>query len=406
MLPVNIQLTEINGYRILERIGIGGMGEVYKSFNAGLNRMAAIKILFQKEYAERFRNEAYIQSSVNHPNIARLYEYISSGNTPCIIMEYVEGTTVDTYIHKKGRLSSAETEKILLQIVSALKYLHGKNIIHRDIKPSNFKIEKDGTVKMLDFGIAKNQYTPKLTQMGFVVGTAEYMAPEQFEQNVEEKSDIWSLGVMTYEMLTGELPFEANNPVTLRSQIMKAKFTDPKILVPEISGKLSELITGSLKYNPSNRASAEEIEKLLKGKQVVKNFTSRSIKISVKPLWIYGSVFIAAIFVLLIIVLSKTSPPQTIGSDTDTVNASVQSNITTENIKLSKVKLAVTGVPKATIVFPDGSRKSAPIELTGKPGDGYDVIIQAEGYQDKPVHVAFLQTQSVYTETMDKKTDN
>jgi serine/threonine-protein kinase len=406
MLPVNLQLTDINGYRILERIGIGGMGEVYKAFNPTLNRMAAVKILFQKEHAERFRNEAYIQSSVTHPNIARLYEYISSGHTPCIIMEYVEGTTLDSFIHKKGRLKSDEAEKILLQIVSALKYLHGKNIIHRDIKPSNFKVEKDGIVKMLDFGIAKNQYTPKLTQMGFVVGTTEYMAPEQFEQKVEEKSDVWSLGVMTYEMLTGELPFESNNPITLRSQIMKAKFTDPKIFVPGISEKLSELIASSLKYYPANRSSAEEIEKLLKGKQINKNFASRSISIPVKPLWVYGSLFVAAAIVLLIIFSSKNNSVNVVAGSTDTLPVSVQDNTAQDNIKLSKVKLAVTGVPNATIVFPDGSSKPAPVELTGKPGDGYDVIIQAEGYLDKPVHVAFLQTQSVYTETLDKKTNN
>jgi serine/threonine-protein kinase len=406
MLPVNVQLTEINGYRILERIGIGGMGEVYKAFNPALNRMAAVKILFQKEFAERFRNEAYIQSSVTHPNIARLYDYISSGNTPCIIMEYVEGITLDSFIHKRGRLSSAEAEKILLQIVSALKYLHNKNIIHRDIKPSNFKIEKDGTVKMLDFGIAKNEYSPKLTQMGFVVGTTEYMAPEQFEQKVEEKSDVWSLGVMTYEMLTGELPFESNNPITLRSQIMKAKFTDPKIFVPEISEKLSGLIASCLKYYPANRSSAEEIEKLLKGKQIRKNFASHSINIAVKPVWVFSGLSFAAAIVLLITFSSKNNSGNTVAPGTDTLPVSGQHNTAQESIKLTKVKLTVTGVPNATIIFPDGSRKPAPVELTGRPGDGYDVIIRAEGYMDKPVHVAFLQTQSVYTETLDKKTDD
>src|SRR5690606_8263394 len=137
----------------------------------------------------RFKNEAYIQSSINHPNIAMLYEYAKCNNKLCIVMEFVEGETLSDILYRKGKLSNSETENILRQIVSALAYLHKKEIIHRDIKPQNFKITADGTVKMLDFGIAKHKYSPKLTQLGFVVGTIEYLAPEQFEQKEEMKSD-------------------------------------------------------------------------------------------------------------------------------------------------------------------------------------------------------------------------
>ena len=158
---------EIGGYRLIEKIGSGGMGDVYKAFNAALNRTAAIKILHQKNMGERFKNEAYIQSSVTHPNIARLYEYLVTGETACIIMEYVEGDSLDVYLHRKGKLSSEETEHIIKQIAAALAYLHSRDILHRDIKPQNFKVQSNGTITMLDFGIAKNKYTPKLTVCRF-----------------------------------------------------------------------------------------------------------------------------------------------------------------------------------------------------------------------------------------------
>ncbi|MFI5187368.1 MAG: serine/threonine-protein kinase [Chitinophagales bacterium] len=424
MRSLNIH-TEIRGYKIQERIGIGGMGEVYKAFHPGLNRVAAVKFLFQKEHAERFKNEAYIQSSVNHPNIAKLYEYVVDADTPCIIMEYVEGISLDSYIYKHGRINSPEAEKILIQIVSALKYLHGKNILHRDVKPQNFKIENDGTVKMLDFGISKNEYTPKLTQLGFVVGTTEYMAPEQFEHKVEKKSDIWSLGVMAYEMLTGSLPFESNNPIALRNQIAKAKFTDPKILVPQISEKLIDLIDRSLKTNPSNRASAQEIEELLIGKEAVKKIepekkiqaekkinlpalNPKSINITIQRKWIYAGISFIAIVVVIILFSYGSGSSKSSISRKDTIIPVGVSDIQDQNnvnSGFTKVRIAVNNVENAVIILPDSTRKSVPADLTGKPGESYNVILRADGFDDKLIPVTFVQTSKTYTYSLDKKTE-
>ncbi|MEJ7589472.1 MAG: serine/threonine-protein kinase, partial [Ferruginibacter sp.] len=220
------QFTEVAGYRLGERIGSGGMGEVYKAYNSTLNRMAAVKILYQPGMVERFQNEAYIQSSITHPNIARLYEFTKCGDNQCIVMEFVEGESLDNLLRRKKQLSSEETEDIIGQVVSALAYLHKNEIIHRDIKPQNFRIQPDRTVKMLDFGIAKHKFSPKLTQLGFIVGTSEYMAPEQFQQEPEQKSDVWALGVMTYELITGYMPFEASNPSSLQFKINKGSYTE------------------------------------------------------------------------------------------------------------------------------------------------------------------------------------
>ncbi len=372
---------QLAGYMIQERIGMGGMGEVYKAFHPGLNRVAAIKILHQKEMAERFRNEAYIQSSVSHPHIAKLYEYLQHGDTPCIIMEYVEGFPLDDYIARKGRLGNEETERIISQVASALAYLHQKDILHRDIKPQNFKIDRDGNVKMLDFGISKNKYTPKLTQLGFVVGTTEYMAPEQFQQQVEKKSDIWSLGVMTYEMLTGHMPFDSNNVFSLRAKIVKASFTDPRILVPQISDKLAMIVDRSLKINPASRLSAREIEEILNGKNASGQTTipwKERIRMPQKN-WILFAAVLAASVLLLFLIPGLSSndsggPAEPFDRKVDSVKVAKGEQI--------RMQINVPGIPGATIELPDGSVHPIPYTISGTDGQRIDFILRADGYHE------------------------
>jgi serine/threonine-protein kinase len=412
MRPANFPSNQlIAGYHLTERIGSGGMGDVYKAYHPTLNRTAAVKILHQKELAERFKNEAYIQSTVNHPNIAKLYEYSLAGDTPCIIMEYVEGETLDGFLYRKKRLDSAETENIVAQIAAALTYLHEKDILHRDIKPQNFKIQPDGKVKMLDFGISKHKFSPKLTMEGFVVGTTEYMAPEQFDQKVEKKSDIWSLGVLTYELLTGFMPFEANNPITLRSKISKAAFTDPKILVPAISENLNTIIEKSLRVNPASRMSALEIKKLLTGditipvekkneptekkRKSLPNFSMPKIsipainiaKINLSRFPKLLIPFLIAIVVIIALAIVNSSGEKIInngGKNNDQNNSTpTGNNETTARVK--KINIDVPGVQNAVLVFPNGTEHKIPYEISGYEGQHIEFIIRAEGYYDKPV---------------------
>jgi len=406
MRSANVQYSEVAGYRLTRHIGSGGMGDVYKAYHSTLNREAAVKILYQKELADRFENEAYIQSSVNHPNIARLYEYVSSGEMHCIVMEYVEGESLDSYLHKKGKLSSEETEKILIQIASALAYLHEKDIVHRDIKPQNFKIQPDGTVKMLDFGIAKHKYSPKLTQQGFVVGTTEYMAPEQFQEQVQKKSDIWSLGVLVYEMLTGYLPFEATNPISLRSKISKGTFTDPKILVPLISEKLTTVIDKSLRINPASRLAADEIVTLLTGKKQsqIKNKKSspdqnkhKLPRINLSPLQkkltaggLFTALIIAAIFLFRTPGEIQPSEPEKKEEKNEQV------------AEAHKVIINVPGIENAVLIFPDGRKEAAPFTIEGDNGDKIDFTIRAEGYVDKKVEIEINHRRSSYAYSLEK----
>ncbi len=417
MRPVNTPYSEIAGYRLTRHIGSGGMGDVYKATHATLNREAAIKILFQKELANRFENEAYIQSSVNHPNIARLYEYVCNGDVHCIIMEFVEGESLDAYIHRKGKLSGEEAEKILVQISSALAYLHGKDIIHRDIKPANFKIQADGTVKMLDFGIAKHRYSPKFTQQGFVVGTTEYMAPEQFQQQVQKKSDIWSLGVMLYEMLTAYLPFEANNQVTLRARIARASFTDPKVLVPQIPESLMQVIEKSLRVNPASRMSAQEILSILKDKtpkaasvpQVRKPLQMPAFKLPVMKMpevkmpalkmprlnkMHVGVLLGLVLLVVLLVTKDDKQPPPPPPPPAEGVVTVPEVEKPSSQFKLV---INVQGTDNAEIILANGERRKLPFETMGSNGEIVEGVIRANGFLDTLIKPVISHRKSVYT---------
>jgi eukaryotic-like serine/threonine-protein kinase len=396
-------ITEIAGYRLTERLGSGGMGDVYKAYNAALNRTAAIKILHQKQMGDRFRNEAYIQSSVTHPNIARLYEYLVTAETSCIIMEYVEGEPLDVYLHKKGKLSNEETENIIEQIASALAYLHDKDILHRDIKPQNFKIQPNGTVTMLDFGIAKNKYTPKLTQQGYMVGTTDYMAPEQFRQQVEKKSDIWSLGVMAYELSTGYMPFGADTAIAMRYKIEKGEFTKPRVLVPAVSDKLNTVIEKCLQVNTANRLSANAVEMLLNNKKTTaaankKTAIPQQLKVNSKTVLI-AACMLLIIIVAIIIFVEPDKTPVANGIPAE------QDNTTQQTSELKELTIDVTNTSNAYIVFPDGNTKKLPYAISGKEGESFQFTLQAEGFESKKIEVPISVGRKSYAYNLDKIKD-
>ncbi|MBL0199053.1 MAG: serine/threonine protein kinase [Chitinophagaceae bacterium] len=393
-------ITEIAGYRLTVRLGSGGMGDVYKAYNAALNRTAAIKILHQKEMGDRFRNEAYIQSSVTHPNIARLYEYLVTGETACIIMEFVEGDPLDVHLHRKGKLSNEETENIIKQIAAALAYLHSKDILHRDIKPQNFKVQPNGTITMLDFGIAKNKYTPKLTQQGYMVGTTEYMAPEQFRQQVEKKSDIWSLGVMAYELITGHMPFGADNAVAMRFKIEKGDYTKPRVLVPAVSAKLHTVIEKCLQVNTSNRLSAAEVEMLLSDKKpepAAENKTTAPVQLKLNRKTGIIAACIALIIIIVLIIPAgsgKKAGGESLSGEND--------NTLQQTSEIQKLTIDVNNASNAYIVFPDGTTEKLPFAISGKEGENFQFTLQAEGYESKKVDVGITIGRKSYEYNLEK----
>ena len=207
-------------YRVLRKLGAGGMADVYLAEDATLGRRVAVKVLLKRyagdaQFVERFRREAQAAARINHPNIVNIYDWGPVDGTYYIVMEYVEGETLKDHIRREGRYSPGEAVRIALELLGAVQVAHAAHIVHRDIKSQNILIDPSGAVKVTDFGIAKADDS-QMTEAGSILGTAQYLAPEQAKgEPVDERSDLYSVGVVFYEMLTGTLPFRGDSAVTV-----------------------------------------------------------------------------------------------------------------------------------------------------------------------------------------------
>jgi serine/threonine protein kinase len=210
-----------NRYELLEKVGGGGMALVYRARCTLLNRDVAVKILRpefinDEEFVKRFRVEAQAAASLSHPNIVSIYDVGQEDDIHYIVMEYIDGITLKEYIEKKGALHWEEAINIAIQICSAIEQAHRKNIIHRDIKPHNIMLTRDGIAKVTDFGIARAVSSSTITVVGSTIGSVHYFSPEQARGGyIDEKSDLYSLGIALYEMVTGKVPFTGESPVTV-----------------------------------------------------------------------------------------------------------------------------------------------------------------------------------------------
>ena len=253
---------------IIERLGSGAMGDVYQCIDQGTGKPVAVKWLHRSGMNKRFIEEARILASIQHPGIAQFIKFEQHDKDAYLVMEYVEGLTLEKLIHHHGKLPETFALKIALQIATALNYLHDRQIIHRDLKASNIKITKTGQVKLLDFGIAKAQFSEKLTADGFVIGSTPYLAPEQFKQDYSPKIDLWALGILIYQILTGHLPFSASSEIELRAKIQKGDYLSPKIFAPEINKSTHKIIRKLLAVRPEKRWSADELIQHLQDKEL------------------------------------------------------------------------------------------------------------------------------------------
>ena len=265
----------ISHYKILEKLGEGGMGQVYLAEDTKLDRKVALKFLpahltVDKEARERFEREAKAAAALNHPNIVTIYEISEFENQVFIAMEYVDGVSLRERILSHSQLSIencqltiANVIDIAAQICQGLSKAHQAGIVHRDIKPENILIDTDGRVKILDFGIAKLKGAGKLTKITSTLGTVNYMSPEQARgEDVDHKTEIWSLGVVLYEMITGQLPFKGKTLTNLLYQITRIKHTSPRENNPKVPKPCEQIINKALAKNPDQRfQSAGELAK-------------------------------------------------------------------------------------------------------------------------------------------------
>ncbi len=253
-------------YLIEERIAEGGMSTVYRARRLGDGAVVALKVprgeyAADHEFIERFAREARSAETLTHPNIVRVLESGLDGDTYFIAMEYVDGTDLKAYLRRVGRLEPADAERIALAVCDALEYAHRQGIIHRDVKPQNILLAPDGGVKVADFGIARALATSTITQPGTVVGTVHYLSPEQARgAGVGRGSDIYSLGVVLFEMLTGSLPFAGDSPIAIALKHLHEPAPSPRAVAPEVPLRLEGIILKALAKSSQDRyASAREM---------------------------------------------------------------------------------------------------------------------------------------------------
>ena len=265
-----------NRYEIIKKIGVGGMATVYKARCNVLNRYVAVKVLREEfitdeEFIKRFNSEAQSAASLTHPNIVSIYDVANDGNIYYIVMELIKGKTLKEIIDTDGILSWKWSVNIAVQIAQALDVAHKNNIIHRDVKPHNIIITEDGVAKVTDFGIAKAVSNSTITAFGTALGSVHYFSPEHAKGGfTDAKSDIYSLGVVLYEMLTGRVPFDADTPVSIALKHMQEEAIEPIKLNPNIPQSLNDIIMKAMKKEPSERymTAAEMIDDL---KETLKN---------------------------------------------------------------------------------------------------------------------------------------
>ena len=269
-------------YAVIERVGVGGMAEVYRARDELLGREVAVKVLSERlstdrSFVERFRREAQAAANLSHPNIVSLYDYGSDNGDYYIVMEFIDGRGLDEIIRAEGPLMPERAGEIAADVARALERAHGQGLVHRDVKPNNIMITSYGQTKVTDFGIVRalgGDSEATMTQTGMVIGTAAYLSPEQAQgAPVDARSDVYSLGCVLYESLTGQPPFTGDTPLSIAYKHVREHAEPPSSVNPDVPESLDAITMKALAKNPANRYSSakemrEDLERFAAGQKV------------------------------------------------------------------------------------------------------------------------------------------
>src|SRR6266404_9873852 len=281
------QPKQLGDYQVLSILGSGGMGRVYQVRNSITDRVEAMKVLLpdlqgHEQVAARFSREIKVLAALNHPNIATLHTALTIDNQLVMIMEYVEGQSLSSRLNN-GPIPVPEALSYLDQVLDALSYAHHQHVIHRDIKPANMMLTPAGNVKLMDFGIARTEDEPsKLTAPGSTLGSMSYMSPEQVTgATTDERSDLYSLGISLYEMVTGEKPFQGESNFSIMAAHINQAPTPPMDLLPGLPSKVNEIILTSIAKSPAQRFQSADafryaVKQVLQSTQDDKTFVQGS----------------------------------------------------------------------------------------------------------------------------------
>lgn len=454
-LNIGEQLGE---YRITQFLGAGGMGEVYRGEHSKLGRSAAIKVLLSsvtdESFRHRFYNEARLQANLHHPHIAALYDFQEISGQLCIFMEFVDGTSLEDVV-KARSLAVEDALQIFTSIVEAVGFIHSHGIVHRDIKSQNVKLNGIGKPKLLDFGIAKNSAdTHGLTQTGGVIGTPHYLAPEQLEgKPATPQADIWALGVLLYEMLTGVTPFHGDTLGGLVLKITTARFSAPETLNPAVSREISRIVARCLKKNLSERYQTanellRDVQSVLSGGKTSANAFGKTFGFFGKtdeqthsqnnqtgcesPQAVYSpddysspaepaekpknklpfgviaaasSLAVVALFIFVgagiyLLKSSNDAAGKVLASDKNNTNKS--SAVVVPSAAARQIKIDVDE-GKAHVYRGGESIGSTPLDLTVQDGEKLDLTLRRDGFEDKAVKFEAVGGKRVYTFSLKQK---
>jgi serine/threonine protein kinase/tetratricopeptide (TPR) repeat protein len=304
--PAVIEVGSVvgNRFEILQLLGEGGMGAVYKAHDRELERNVALKLIRTElarnpEILQRFKQEIILARQITHRNVIRIFDIGQADGHKYITMEYLEGRDLRAVLREKGKLPPEEAAKIVLQICRALEAAHGEGVIHRDLKPQNIMLDANGRAYVMDFGIARSAYLPGMTQTGALVGTPEYMSPEQAKgEKLDERSDLFSLGVILYELLTGTSPYHSDTPLATLWRRIQEKAKPLSEVDPTIPKPLSDIVAKALEIDPGNRfASAAEFAQNLESwlgisPSMAGSTTYQALVVPqpVRPIWKYTAI--------------------------------------------------------------------------------------------------------------------
>ncbi len=392
--------TRVGEYRLVERLGAGGMGEVYRAVHETLGRTVAIKVLTEAladpSFIERFLNEARIQASLVHPNIVTLYDFIQVGGRPAIVMEFVDGETVADHLRHHGPMPLGRALSVFRAVVDAVRHVHAHGIIHRDIKAHNVKLAADGTVKLLDFGIAKSTGSPHLTQKGQFIGTMQACAPEQLRgEPADQQSDVWALGVLLYELVSGRVPFDADSVGEFVRKVDAGTFEPPSSRVPGLPADVDALVARCLDVRKERRlGSASEllttVDELAAGRPshrpapaspATPPHRTPNVGRLLREQWPLTAA-VAALALVLTVALMARSRQSTLPAPSPQSNSAVVTRTTPSGGTASTATVSIGLVGASAQVRVDGLAVGAtPCRFSATVGRQVEVVLEVPGYR-------------------------
>ncbi len=411
--------SRVGDFQIRDFVGAGGMGTVFRAVHLRSGGQVAVKFLSADaarnlKSRQRFAHEARVQASLQHPSLAAFYEWHEINGVPCIVMEWVDGHTLSGRIRASGALPVAEAAAIFSEIVAAIGWMHERGVVHRDIKSGNVKVNSRGQVKMLDFGIAKTDNAPKLTATGAFIGTLHYLSPEQLKgARADERCDIWALGVLFYEMLSGHVPFEAPTLSELMEKVARATYSPLRAERPEISRGTEKIVRRCLRKSPDARY--QNIAQLQSDLQQLQTGGNRARSLAI-PTPIWASVGAIVILLLGLLGWSRLRAPQTPVAPlpTATVAALAATNTerdwpevvaTARNEALDKgITVDVFGGASQTEVWRDEKLLGRPpVVIRGRQGETVELSLKRPGYRTYRATITMAAANAVYSFNLEKE---